>query len=159
VIKLIWLKINRYFVNPLLHFYWRQSRGMTLGVRAIVINSQNEVFMIKHSYAPGWGLPGGGVEVGETFDQALHKELREEGNITDVNPEFFALYLNNHTSNRDHVALYIVRDFKQNTPPKPNAEIIAHRWVSLDNLPVDTMRGVKARLDEYKRLTAISPYW
>lgn len=132
---------------------------MTLGVRAIVINSQNEVFMIKHSYAPGWGLPGGGVEVGETFEQALHKELREEGNITNIKPQFYALYFNNYVSKRDHVALYIVREFTQTTPPKPNAEIIAHRWFPLDALPPDLMRGMKTRLDEYKGLTAVSAYW
>jgi 8-oxo-dGTP pyrophosphatase MutT (NUDIX family) len=156
MITLLWNKINHLFVNPLLHLYWRMSRGMTLGVRAIVLNDKNEVFLIKHSYTPGWGLPGGGVEVGETFEQALHKELYEEGNITDVKGELFAIYLN---MKRDHVALYIVREFTQKSLPKANAEIIDCQWASLDALPDDMMKGMRERIAEYRGERAVSNYW
>ena len=54
-------------LRRIFHLYWRFARGMTLGVRGVVLNGDNSVFLVKHSYVSGWHLPGGGVEVGETL--------------------------------------------------------------------------------------------
>jgi len=132
-----------------LHFYWRFSRGLTLGVRAVVIDGSGLVFLVMHSYVPGWHLPGGGVEVGETAALALARELREEGNIELVEtPTLFAVYFNRRISRRDHVALYVVRSFRQDAPPQPNNEIIAHGFFAPDALPAETTRATRERLAE-----------
>ena len=68
-------------LRRIFHLYWRFARGMTLGVRAVVLDADARVFLVKHSYVAGWHLPGGGVEVGETFGDALRRELAEEGRI------------------------------------------------------------------------------
>ena len=52
------------------HFYWRFARGMTLGVRAVVVDRDDRVFLVKHSYVAGWHLPGGGVETGEPLHES-----------------------------------------------------------------------------------------
>src|SRR5258708_3241893 len=64
----------------------RLTRGMTLGVRALVIGPDCRIFLVKHSYVSGWHLPGGGLEPGETLSDALVRELREKGNIEPTAP-------------------------------------------------------------------------
>jgi len=154
----------RRFVEPVvrsvLHLYWRQSRGLTLGVRAVVIDDQSRVFLIKHSYVTGWHLPGGGVEPGETLLDALTREVQEEGNIELTGaPELRGVYFNGRISQRDHVALYVVRDFRQPSAPQPNHEIIAHGFFALDALPNDTTAVTRARIAEVLLGTPQSELW
>ena len=143
-----------------LHFYWRFSRGLTLGVRAVVIDHSGKVFLIVHSYVPGWHLPGGGVETDETLHVALERELREEGNIELTGPaQLLGVYFNRRISRRDHVAVFIVRSFRQTAPPQPGHEIIGHGFFARDALPADTTRATRERLAEVFDGRAVAEDW
>jgi 8-oxo-dGTP pyrophosphatase MutT (NUDIX family) len=122
---------------------------MTLGVRGMVIDGDGRVFLIKHSYVDGWHLPGGGVETGETLLDSLARELAEEGNIEITSPPpLFGVYFHPVHSKRDHVALYVIREFRQTAPPVPGREIVAHGFFAPDALPEGTTRGTRARIAE-----------
>jgi len=136
-------------LRQLFHLYWRFARGMTLGVRAIVLDSEDRVFLVKHSYISGWHLPGGGVETGETLREALQRELIEEGRIELAGePVLFGVYLNSHISRRDHVAVYVVRKFRQDRLPEPNREIVDCGFFETGALPPGTTMGTRRRISE-----------
>ncbi len=147
-------------IRRLMHFYWRFSRGATLGARAMVIDGAGRIFLVKHSYVAGWHLPGGGVETGETVFAALARELAEEGNIEmTAPPVLHGVFFNRRVSRRDHVALFIVREFRQDGAPQPNYEIIEHGFFAPDALPDGTGRATRARIAEVLGGAAVSEVW
>lgn len=90
-----------------LHRYFLFTRGMTLGIRVLVQNQKGEILLVRHSYIPGWHLPGGGVEPGEDIDAAALREVHEETGISQLNDmKFLGLHFNSTVSKRDYVAYY-----------------------------------------------------
>lgn len=147
-------------IRRVLHTYWRFARGVTLGVRAVVIDSAGRVFLVRHSYVAGWHLPGGGVETGETIEQALARELVEEGGITLTGrPTLHGVFHNARVSRRDHVVCYVVRDFTQSGGPRHVHEIVEHGFFALDALPEGTTRGTRARLAEVLEGAPRAAHW
>lgn len=123
---------------------------MTLGVRGALFDPEGQVFLVRHSYVPGWYLPGGGVDPGETIEQAFAREMSEEGGfVIEGPPELFGLYLNRGLSRRDHVALYVSRRWRVENPPKlPNLEIVESGFFPVDALPEGATAATRRRLAE-----------
>lgn len=145
----------------LFHGYFLLARPMTLGVRGIVHNREDKsVFLIRHTYVPGWQLPGGGVERGETMETSLKRELLEEGNIEVTGkPQLLAMHFNKQASPRDHVGLYLVTDFRQTAPKQADREIAESGFFPLDRLPAETSPATLRRLNETFQGSPVSPYW
>jgi ADP-ribose pyrophosphatase YjhB (NUDIX family) len=143
-----------------LHFYWRFARAMTLGVRTLVIDGEGRIFLVKHSYVSGWHLPGGGVEAGETLTEAAARELLEEGNIeVTAPPQLHGIFFHDRASRRDHVAVFVVRAFRQVAAPVPDREIVAHGFFAPDALPAETTAATRARIIEVLSGAPIGEHW
>jgi ADP-ribose pyrophosphatase YjhB (NUDIX family) len=133
----------------LFHLYFLLTRPMTLGARGLVLDAEGRVFLIRHTYVPGWHLPGGGVERGETAREALERELAEEGNFRLTGePQLRSIHLNRGASRRDHVAVYLVTAFEQERPKEPDREIAEAGFFPPDALPPLTTPGTLRRIAE-----------
>jgi 8-oxo-dGTP pyrophosphatase MutT (NUDIX family) len=145
----------------LLHTWFLLSRPMTLGVRAIVFDKKaNAVLLVRHTYVPGFQLPGGGIESGETAHQTLARELEEEANVViEGPPELKSFHFNRKASRRDHVALYLVTRFRRSEPFVSNREIAEAAFFPLDALPSDTTAATRRRLAETFNDVPPDPHW
>jgi len=136
-------------LRKVLHLYFRFARGTTLGVRAVVLDGENRVFLVRHTYVSGWHLPGGGVEVGETVIEAIRRELLEEANIVlDGSPVLHGIFFNRRVSRRDHIAVYVVRQFCQTSLPAPNREIAECGFFAVGALPEGATQATRLRIRE-----------
>ncbi|MEM7643800.1 MAG: NUDIX domain-containing protein [Pseudomonadota bacterium] len=61
---------------------------LAVGVRVLVEDSEGRFLILQRSDSGHWGLPGGSMELGESLMDAVHRETREETNLTltDVRP-------------------------------------------------------------------------
>ena len=59
--------------------WWRVRRTRRSSVIVVAFDEHERVLLVRHSYGPQvWSLPGGGIERGETPEQAAEREVREE---------------------------------------------------------------------------------
>ncbi len=135
------------------------TRAVTLGVRGLALDGAGRVFLVRHTYMPGWHLPGGAVDRGETAGDALLRELAEEGNLRASGPaELVGIYLNRRLASRDHVVLYRLA-VTQSAPRPPDREIAESGFFSLDALPDGTTPATRRRLAEHRTGTPPDAHW
>ncbi len=135
------------------------TRAVTLGVRVAVLDDANRVLLVRHSYTPGWYLPGGGVDRGETAEAAAVRETREETAVLCLErPQLHGLF-HNAGLRRDHVACYVVRRFERVAGAVPDGEIAEADFFPLDALPAGTTAATRRRLAEMVGGTPPPPVW
>jgi ADP-ribose pyrophosphatase YjhB (NUDIX family) len=151
---------RNYLLIKALQRYWRLKRGLTMGAQAIVTDEHKRVLLVRHGYQDGWFFPGGGVEKGETVEEALARELDEEVGIRMTGrPELFGIYANFAVFPNDHVALFLVRAWEQETAPAPTFEIPEQRFFTVDAVPGNVTPGTSRRIAEVFRSAPKSKTW
>jgi 8-oxo-dGTP pyrophosphatase MutT (NUDIX family) len=69
----------------------KPNRGVTLGVSALI--ERDDAILLERRRDNGqWGLIGGGVEIDESLDQALRREVLEETGLTVASYTFFGTF-------------------------------------------------------------------
>ena len=155
----LWRRRVEPFTRPLFYARARTSRGMTLGVRGLVLDGDGRVLLIEHTYIPGWYMPGGGVERGETPEQALGRELVEEAGVRMTGrPRLLSTHDNGERFPGDHVLIYRVDQWAA-CKPTSRGEIHARGWFAPEALPPDVTTATRKRIEEALLGREPDPYW
>lgn len=158
-----WIELFKRSPLPRLAFllqnaYLLARKPRTLGVRTLALDDADKVLLVRHSYRPGWFLPGGGVHKWETLEEAAIREAREEGAIEiEALDGLFGVYANFNRYRCDHVALFVARSWR--SIELRSAEIAETGFFPLHDLPDGTTDATRRRIDEFAGRTPPSPYW
>lgn len=145
---MLWRRHIEPFTRPLVYAWFRWKRGLTLGVRGLVTDPQGRVLLVQHTYIPGWYMPGGGVERGETAELALARELQEEAGVHVLaRPVLLSVHSNEIHHPRDHVLVYRVTAW-ETCQASAQGEIHAVGWFAPDALPATISPATRRRISE-----------
>lgn len=127
------------YISDLRKYIGHKPIMATAALGIIYDESKGLILFEKRSDTGEWCIPGGCLELGETGEQGLAREVKEETNLDISNPEFFTVRPNMHMKypNGDEVyytdLVYIVKEF--NGELKPDKESTELKWFNKNSLP------------------------
>ena len=133
-----------------LRAYWWVRRPITLGVKGVLLDGDGRVLLVRHTYQPGWHLPGGGVKKWESLAEAAVREVWEETGhqVHDTSPEVFGVYANFSEYKSDHVAVFLFRQWQALPDTPKSLEISEFGFFAVSSLPEGTTAATQRRLRE-----------
>ncbi len=134
--------------HPFVRLYWKWFRPKTSGAKALIINGGN-ILLTKNINVRLWSLPGGKVDEGETPEQCLLRELKEELGLSITKADFkLGEYVSEKEGKKDTVYVFVV-----NTPSADftkDWELEDAKWFDLRNLPKDISPATLRRIREFQ---------
>ena len=124
--------------------YVGHSPIMVTAAMCIIYNEDTRELLFEKRTDNGmWCVPGGALELEETLEQALRREVKEETSLDFSSPRLFDVRAGVHMvyPNRDEVyytdVVYVITEFEGEL--KPDAESSELRWFGIGSLPENIM--------------------
>jgi 8-oxo-dGTP pyrophosphatase MutT (NUDIX family) len=110
------------------------GRRSHLGVAAVILDEAGRILLVHQSYGRrGWDLPGGGRKRGESLEQALAREVREEIGVQVSKMTLTGVYFEPDVD-QQHFA-FRVELSPGAIPAVTSPEILDCRYWAIDALP------------------------
>lgn len=131
---------------------------MTTACGIIIENSKGEILLQQRLDNRKWGIPGGVMEIGETYVEAAKREVFEETGIEIENLCLFGIY-----SGEDRIIVYPNKDiccvtsivFKTNEYKgeilQKTDEAMQHVFFNRNNIPEEINEFDKRYIEDWKR--------
>ncbi len=98
--------------------------------KSTAVITRNRELLIVHSVTNShWSLPGGKLESGETYRQALGREIKEELGTGVVSPKIYRKLTYYSREKKERTEMYVYRT-KISGEPRPSGEIKETAWVN-----------------------------
>ena len=111
-----------------------------------VIERDGRYLLAHRSDIDWWNLVGGGLEYGETVEEALFREVREEVGVTIEIVRLLGIY--SKPRKREIVLSFLCRLAQASPEPATSEEVSEVAWFSPDELPVNLLPKHRQRLDD-----------
>lgn len=125
------------------------------GSVVIIVNNQNEVLLQKR-HNGNWGLPGGLMDLGESFEEVAKREIFEETGLMIENLNLLNVYsgtkyylkIPNGDELYSATAVYFTKDVSGDIKIDYN-ESKDIKYFSMDNLPIELTETDKEFIEDY----------
>ncbi len=132
------------------------SPVMATAAMCILYDAEKGLLLEKRSDNGMWCVPGGGIELGESLEQALAREVREETSLEIADPKLFDVKASVHMvyPNQDEVyytdVVYIVEKYSGTL--NPDAESTQLKWFRIEELPENIMPTQTGYVEKFVRM-------
>jgi ADP-ribose pyrophosphatase YjhB (NUDIX family) len=127
-----------------------------VGAAVLVLDEQDRLLMMKRSDIGCWGIPGGGMELGEVAEGAAKREALEETNLEIGEMRLFGVFSGPDLYFRypggDEVynvsIVYMSRDWRGEI--QLNREHTEWNWFAANDIPEDISPPIKPVIEQFK---------
>jgi 8-oxo-dGTP pyrophosphatase MutT (NUDIX family) len=137
-----------------------QRISPAVGVEAAVFNPQRELLLIQRRDNGNWCIPGGVAEIGQTFSEAVLRELWEEAGMRGTVKRLLGVFDGRlwASQSKVHLVHLIFHVECPNLTPKPGVEAVDARFFDKAALP-PLHRGHTVRVPKCFDLLSAETYF
>ena len=145
--KRILFAIYKHLPKP---FRWRISYALSskflVGI-IFFVEKDGRLLLVRHAYQKAWSLPGGWLKKGETIEEGLRREIKEEFGVSTTGIQILKIEA---VKSKPVIDIAVGCRFVE--PPKADRlEIQAFDFFDVGSLPPEIIHCHRAHIDEYIR--------